>query len=265
MTKAKLSDEVKTFIVKALTCFDSPLSLLQPPDWPQKESALRGEPARSSLRIRHRRSIASITADGREGRAPRKNCPCPRLNGAGGKEFEDSYRRDPGAAKIVPMPLRWPKAKQRPRKFEVPGIFRLGGFETAVPALSATSTAFKESSDAQEHDHQQPSRRLRHSAGQSLLAMAVHSKSSRTIGIPSKTAPLLRLGSAPITSVSGAKAEKKSAPSTGDGYEAKTAREVLAMASATDVPFMTFKAGYGLASVAVGFLCTRNKFSEFGK
>jgi hypothetical protein len=59
-------------------------------------------------------------------------------------------------------------------------------------------------------------------------------------------------------------AQKKSAPSTG-GDEAKTAREVLAMASATDVAFMTIKAGYGLASVAVGFFCTRNKFSEFGK
>jgi hypothetical protein len=41
--------------------------------------------------------------------------------------------------------------------------------------------------------------------------------------------------------VSGAKAEKKQVPSTGDGDEAKTALEVLAMASATDVPFMTFK------------------------
>jgi hypothetical protein len=41
--------------------------------------------------------------------------------------------------------------------------------------------------------------------------------------------------------VSGAKAEKL-APSAGDGDEAKTALEVLAIASATDVPFMTFKA-----------------------
>jgi hypothetical protein len=41
--------------------------------------------------------------------------------------------------------------------------------------------------------------------------------------------------------VSGAKAEKKQEPSTGDGGEAKTALEVLAMANATDVPFMTFK------------------------
>jgi len=41
--------------------------------------------------------------------------------------------------------------------------------------------------------------------------------------------------------VSGAKAEKKLDPSTGDGDDAKTALEVLAMASATDVPFMTFK------------------------
>jgi hypothetical protein len=40
--------------------------------------------------------------------------------------------------------------------------------------------------------------------------------------------------------VSGAKAEKQ-APSAGDGDEAKTALEVLAMASATDVPFMSFK------------------------
>jgi hypothetical protein len=40
--------------------------------------------------------------------------------------------------------------------------------------------------------------------------------------------------------VSGAKAEKR-APSAGDGDEAKTALEVLVMASATDVPFMSFK------------------------
>jgi hypothetical protein len=40
--------------------------------------------------------------------------------------------------------------------------------------------------------------------------------------------------------VSGAKAEKQ-ALSAGDGDEAKTALEVLAMASATDVPFMSFK------------------------
>lgn len=41
--------------------------------------------------------------------------------------------------------------------------------------------------------------------------------------------------------VSGATAEKKQAPSAGDGYEAKSALEVLAMANATDVPFMSFK------------------------
>jgi hypothetical protein len=41
--------------------------------------------------------------------------------------------------------------------------------------------------------------------------------------------------------VSGAKAEKKHVPSAGDGDEGMSALEVLAMASATDVPFMSFK------------------------
>ncbi|UXN64416.1 hypothetical protein N8E89_00560 [Phyllobacterium sp. A18/5-2] len=41
--------------------------------------------------------------------------------------------------------------------------------------------------------------------------------------------------------VSGAKAEKRQAPSAGDGDEAKSVLEVLAMANATDVPFMSFK------------------------
>jgi hypothetical protein len=42
-------------------------------------------------------------------------------------------------------------------------------------------------------------------------------------------------------SVSGAKAEKKQEAGNGGGDEPKTAPEVLAMASSTDVPFMVFK------------------------
>ncbi|WP_405044668.1 hypothetical protein [Phyllobacterium sp. 1468] len=41
--------------------------------------------------------------------------------------------------------------------------------------------------------------------------------------------------------VSEAEAEKKQEPSTGEAGEAKTVLEVLAMANATDIPFMTFK------------------------
>lgn len=45
-----------------------------------------------------------------------------------------AYRRDPGVVKIhVPMPLRWLQAEQRLLKYEIPGIFRLGGVEVRRP------------------------------------------------------------------------------------------------------------------------------------
>ncbi|MNY73088.1 hypothetical protein D3C86_2117840 [compost metagenome] len=45
-----------------------------------------------------------------------------------------AYRRSPDVVKMhVPMPLRWLQAEQRLLKFEVPGIFRLGGVEVRRP------------------------------------------------------------------------------------------------------------------------------------
>lgn len=44
------------------------------------------------------------------------------------------YRRDPAVVKIhIPMPLRWLEAEKRLLKYEVPGIFRLGGVEVRRP------------------------------------------------------------------------------------------------------------------------------------
>lgn len=55
--------------------------------------------------------------------------------GAGGTHRMVAYRRDPGVVKIhVPMPLRWLQAEQRLLKYEIPGIFRLGGVEVRRPA-----------------------------------------------------------------------------------------------------------------------------------
>ena len=54
--------------------------------------------------------------------------------GAGGTHRMVAYRRDPGVVKIhVPMPLRWFQAEQRLLKYEIPGIFRLGGVEVRRP------------------------------------------------------------------------------------------------------------------------------------
>ena len=54
--------------------------------------------------------------------------------GAGGTHRMVAYRRDPGVVKIhVPMPLRWLQAEQRLLKYEIPGIFRLGGVEIRRP------------------------------------------------------------------------------------------------------------------------------------
>lgn len=54
--------------------------------------------------------------------------------GAGGTARMVAYRRDPAVVKIhVPMPLRWLQAEQRLLKYEVPGIFRLGGVEVRRP------------------------------------------------------------------------------------------------------------------------------------
>lgn len=54
--------------------------------------------------------------------------------GAGGTHRMVAYRRDPGVVKIhVPMPLRWLQAEQRLLKYEIPGIFRLGGVEVRRP------------------------------------------------------------------------------------------------------------------------------------
>lgn len=50
--------------------------------------------------------------------------------GAGATRRMVAYRRDPGVVKMhIPMPLRWLQAEQRLLKFEVPGIFRVGGVE----------------------------------------------------------------------------------------------------------------------------------------
>lgn len=57
--------------------------------------------------------------------------------GAGGTRRIVVYRRDPAVVKIhIPMPLRWLQAEQRLLKYEVPGIFRLGGVEFRRPAAA---------------------------------------------------------------------------------------------------------------------------------
>lgn len=57
--------------------------------------------------------------------------------GAGGTQRMIAYRRTPDVVKIhVPMPLRWLRAEQRLLKFEVPGIFRLGGVEFRRPGAA---------------------------------------------------------------------------------------------------------------------------------
>ncbi|HEY8358684.1 MAG TPA: DUF2184 domain-containing protein [Ramlibacter sp.] len=54
--------------------------------------------------------------------------------GAGATQRMVAYRRTPDVVKMhVPMPLRWLQAEQRLLKYEVPGIFRLGGVEFRRP------------------------------------------------------------------------------------------------------------------------------------
>ena len=54
--------------------------------------------------------------------------------GAGSTQRMVAYRRNPDVVKMhVPMPLRWLQAEQRLLKYEVPGIFRLGGVEVRRP------------------------------------------------------------------------------------------------------------------------------------
>ncbi|WP_019997262.1 DUF2184 domain-containing protein [Aureimonas ureilytica] len=54
--------------------------------------------------------------------------------GAGNSARLVAYRRDPAVVKMhVPMPLRWLEAERRLLKYEVPGIFRLGGVEVRRP------------------------------------------------------------------------------------------------------------------------------------
>ncbi|MGA4552371.1 DUF2184 domain-containing protein [Methylorubrum aminovorans] len=57
--------------------------------------------------------------------------------GAGGTRRMVVYRRDPSVVKIhIPMPLRWLQAEQRLLKYEVPGVFRLGGVEFRRPGAA---------------------------------------------------------------------------------------------------------------------------------
>ena len=57
--------------------------------------------------------------------------------GAGGTQRMVAYRRTPDVVKMhVPMPLRWLQAEQRLLKFEVPGIFRVGGVEFRRPGAA---------------------------------------------------------------------------------------------------------------------------------
>lgn len=57
--------------------------------------------------------------------------------GAGNTRRMVVYRRDPSVVKIhIPMPLRWLQAEQRLLKYEVPGVFRLGGVEFRRPGAA---------------------------------------------------------------------------------------------------------------------------------
>lgn len=57
--------------------------------------------------------------------------------GAGGTRRMVAYRRAPDVVKMhIPMPLRWLQAEQRLLKFEVPGIFRVGGVEFRRPGAA---------------------------------------------------------------------------------------------------------------------------------
>lgn len=57
--------------------------------------------------------------------------------GAGSTQRMVAYRRNPDVVKMhVPMPLRWLQAEQRLLKFEVPGIFRVGGVEFRRPGAA---------------------------------------------------------------------------------------------------------------------------------
>lgn len=57
--------------------------------------------------------------------------------GAGATQRMVAYRRSPDVVKMhVPMPLRWLQAEQRLLKYEVPGIFRLGGVEFRRPGAA---------------------------------------------------------------------------------------------------------------------------------
>ena len=54
--------------------------------------------------------------------------------GAGSTTRMVAYRRDPSVVKLhIPMPLRWLPAEHRLLKYEIPGIFRLGGVEVRRP------------------------------------------------------------------------------------------------------------------------------------
>jgi hypothetical protein len=55
--------------------------------------------------------------------------------GAGSTQRAVFYSRNPSVVKMhIPMPLRWLPAEQRLLKYEIPGIFRLGGVEVRRPA-----------------------------------------------------------------------------------------------------------------------------------
>ncbi|GJE77277.1 DUF2184 domain-containing protein [Methylorubrum suomiense] len=55
--------------------------------------------------------------------------------GAGATRRIIAYRRDPSVLKMhVPMPLRWLEVERRLLKYEIPGIFRLGGVEIRRPS-----------------------------------------------------------------------------------------------------------------------------------
>lgn len=54
--------------------------------------------------------------------------------GAGSTARLVAYRRDPNVVKLhIPMPLRWLPVERHLLKYEIPGIFRLGGVEVRRP------------------------------------------------------------------------------------------------------------------------------------
>lgn len=57
--------------------------------------------------------------------------------GAGSTQRLMAYRRDPAVVKMhIPMPLRWLQARENLLKYEVPGIFRVGGVEFRRPGAA---------------------------------------------------------------------------------------------------------------------------------